>query len=693
MADIASLTVDVQAKGVAQTTAQLQKLGEQSSTTEKQTTKLAESFAETERQSTAIRGGFRAMRGSTQMISYQLQDIAVQAQMGTDGFRILAQQGPQLASVFGPQGAVLGVMIAFGAMIGGTLVQAFSDADLSADELKETLDRLSESAARAENGTFELATRILELARVSEQAATARLLGDIADAKSAVQSTTIAIRDLANETLDFVGVSAQLRSLPSMLEKIKEKGLDVNDLFYGDFRGELAIFQSSLKGVAEEFGFTRGQALRYLEALGQLDPGDLSTYENFRKTLERIGIETEFADEEFRAINKNFEELLQNLDDGAEFIEFTTEAFKTLRTGGAEALKAIVEGSGDAAEALADMEQRHFMEMLRLDQKELANHQEKEDKKLQKKADRIAAAEALEQRNLMARLHADQEEVRAAIDKEDRIQSIEEKAAQEALTQLAIRGMSRIDQIKANAALEIEEFRKMYSGENEDLLAFELAKQEIIRQSEAEISFIREQSARRQLAVDAAIQQMALSRAAAVAGELSSMMSDAYGEQSAAAKIMFAAQKALAMAQIIVSTEQAAMAASAQSAALGGLAGFLSTQGAIRAMGMASLGIVAGQTLAGLTGRATGGQVRGGQSYLVGERGPELLTMGGSGRISSNDQLKQAIGGGGGITVVNNVDARGADASVDQKIRLAMKQTSESTTKTIQDLMRRRRFV
>ena len=222
---------------------------------------------------------------------------------------------------------------------------------------------------------------------------------------------------------------------------------------------------------------------------------------------------------------------------------------------------------------------------------------------------------------------------------------------------------------------------------------FELAKQEIIRQSEAEISFIREQSARRQLAVDAAIQQMALSRAAAVAGELSSMMSDAYGEQSAAAKIMFAAQKALAMAQIIVSTEQAAMAASAQSAALGGLAGFLSTQGAIRAMGMASLGIVAGQTLAGLTGRATGGQVRGGQSYLVGERGPELLTMGGSGRISSNDQLKQAIGGGGGITVVNNVDARGADASVDQKIRLAMKQTSESTTKTIQDLMRRRRFV
>jgi hypothetical protein len=61
-------------------------------------------------------------------------------------------------------------------------------------------------------------------------------------------------------------------------------------------------------------------------------------------------------------------------------------------------------------------------------------------------------------------------------------------------------------------------------------------------------------------------------------------------------------------------------------------------------MGAISLGIVAGQTVAGLTGRALGGQVRGGESYLVGERGPELLTMGGSGRISSNDQLKSAMG-------------------------------------------------
>lgn len=50
-------------------------------------------------------------------------------------------------------------------------------------------------------------------------------------------------------------------------------------------------------------------------------------------------------------------------------------------------------------------------------------------------------------------------------------------------------------------------------------------------------------------------------------------------------------------------------------------------------------------------------------------------------------------GQGGGVTVINNVDARGSGADVEQKIRAAMAQTSQETIVTIRDLMRRRRFV
>ena len=50
-------------------------------------------------------------------------------------------------------------------------------------------------------------------------------------------------------------------------------------------------------------------------------------------------------------------------------------------------------------------------------------------------------------------------------------------------------------------------------------------------------------------------------------------------------------------------------------------------------------------------------------------------------------------GQGQGITIINNVDASGASGDVDLKIRAAMQETSQQTIATVQDLMRRRRFV
>jgi hypothetical protein len=89
----------------------------------------------------------------------------------------------------------------------------------------------------------------------------------------------------------------------------------------------------------------------------------------------------------------------------------------------------------------------------------------------------------------------------------------------------------------------------------------------------------------------------------------------------------------------------------------------------------------------GLTGKAIGGSVQSGQPYMVGERGPEMFVPNQSGSIVPNKKM------GGGVTVINNVDARGSGADVDQRIKSAMAQTSQQTIMTIQDLMRRRRFV
>lgn len=71
-----------------------------------------------------------------------------------------------------------------------------------------------------------------------------------------------------------------------------------------------------------------------------------------------------------------------------------------------------------------------------------------------------------------------------------------------------------------------------------------------------------------------------------------------------------------------------------------------------------------GSTLTNFAGqfggqRAAGGSVQGGRRYIVGERGPEMITMGGNGYVTPNNQL-------GGPTF--NVDMRGASLEAVQRL-------------------------
>jgi TP901 family phage tail tape measure protein len=61
-------------------------------------------------------------------------------------------------------------------------------------------------------------------------------------------------------------------------------------------------------------------------------------------------------------------------------------------------------------------------------------------------------------------------------------------------------------------------------------------------------------------------------------------------------------------------------------------------------------------------GRAKGGPVSSGQTYMVGERGPELFVPGRSGTIVANDKM-----GGGNTNVVVNVDAKGSSVEGDEQ--------------------------
>lgn len=82
---------------------------------------------------------------------------------------------------------------------------------------------------------------------------------------------------------------------------------------------------------------------------------------------------------------------------------------------------------------------------------------------------------------------------------------------------------------------------------------------------------------------------------------------------------------------------------------------------------------------------AMGGPVTGGQAYMVGERGPEIIVPSRNASVVPNNQL-----GGGGVTVVQNINiTTGVQQTVRAEIRSLMPQIAESAKAAVFDAQRR----
>jgi hypothetical protein len=83
--------------------------------------------------------------------------------------------------------------------------------------------------------------------------------------------------------------------------------------------------------------------------------------------------------------------------------------------------------------------------------------------------------------------------------------------------------------------------------------------------------------------------------------------------------------------------------------------------------------------------KAMGGPVTGGQAYMVGERGPELVVPSRNAQVIPNNQL-----GGGGVTVVQNINvSTGVQQTVRAEIKSLMPQIADSAKAAVLDAKRR----
>lgn len=219
-------------------------------------------------------------QGRASLINFgqQLQDVAVQAQMGTDSLRIFSQQGPQILSVFGPAGVLLGVVAA----AGGAIATSFLGASSETATLADATDRLGE-AMRGLESAEKLAALSLDelrdkfgenLMAVNEyRVALAEL--SVAEARRELESLSAPLDDLIDRLSapvpDFDG--------PAIAAGIQGE----------QFRNTLAQIQDAL-GVSEEAAIRLNAALL---DIGNADGFDVQVeaMERLLVLLDEIGID------------------------------------------------------------------------------------------------------------------------------------------------------------------------------------------------------------------------------------------------------------------------------------------------------------------------------------------------------------------------------------------------------------------
>lgn len=171
-------------------------------------------------------GSLRNFRGVMQNLGWQVQDSVVQLQMGTDAFVVLSQQGSQMASAFGPTGAIVGALIALGGVIAGTLLTSLITSTKKTSELVDEMNKIASSTERVGKAQAEL------------------------ERQNVGQNIVELTRRYQNLQKQLKGTEFRYEQLKA---RYKEMDQDLSQTQVSFFESELANLRAELEGVEKGF--------------------------------------------------------------------------------------------------------------------------------------------------------------------------------------------------------------------------------------------------------------------------------------------------------------------------------------------------------------------------------------------------------------------------------------------------------
>ncbi|ELY6345229.1 phage tail length tape measure family protein [Cronobacter muytjensii] len=288
------------------------------------------------------------MRGVFGQLGYQIQDVAVQLQMGQNAMMVFAQQGSQIASIFGPGGAIAGAIIAItGALAGALLPSLFNSKDAT-KELETAQKALGETVIKTDDGVLALSEKIQKLAEVSREAANSQIAVAVTDAEKAISSANEAV----NKQISSLGTWRDtIEAAGSQLTTLEKKGVDVASALKdvgGTYEGSISglnILNNATNNLSENLGITQTQALGLIKVFRDFQSTPTpQTMQAVATSLSALSEQTGYANPKLNDLTNNVNKLSLTANDAASKSEYLKNALNNVSQA-AEASKQAISGN------------------------------------------------------------------------------------------------------------------------------------------------------------------------------------------------------------------------------------------------------------------------------------------------------------------------------------------------------------
>lgn len=447
---------------------------------------------QTSKTAQAVKGAISSMRGAKEAIrgvGYQIQDMAVQAEMGTSAIRILGQQGPQILSLFGPLGAIAGAALTvFAAMssLGGEVKTAKDQLDA----LAETTKALNDVFEISNTGVISLTEEMAKLREENYQLYQSKVAEAALKAAEGMKNLEGAVTQVSESFDTFLNTSAKaigqdignsFELAKDSLNVLADAGISLNDVLKGTADtssltiDEIANLQEVTLELASKYGIAKDEAGNLLEAMNTMI--NMPNAENTQAVADitaTLASKYGLANADLITLNATMQDGAHKATAYANAIRFANQELGFFSSGGiVSMIKKVSDGNAKLADkALKIQEETKLLRMSAREQEIYKAQQEGATQAvinaINAKYDEIAAiAKGKEQvKQAEAAKKKAISEANKAANKARREQEAAAKKAQREAEQAAKKEASEQEKTKERLRALAEEYRKVTEAQN-----------------------------------------------------------------------------------------------------------------------------------------------------------------------------------------------------------------------------------